>query len=215
LSAAANATDYRALLARQEWGPLRKKLKLWAWKATGSRSMDRAEDLVQDAVARLWQDAGVRWDPQIEPNLFRFMTGLIRGDLSNERRLKATSSEVLAPNKASDRDDDKDRREDDERQKPIEAYGDGGQGSAEALLVQRERLHRGFAALRERTADDEQGATVAALFESGVSDAAEQAAASGYSIDDIRRARRRVFDHAAAIGRERAQEREEDEEERP
>lgn len=182
--AAATATDYRALLARQDWSDLRKKLKLFAYKATGSRSMDRAEDLAQDAIARVWEDAGVRWRPEVEPSLFRFLTGLVRGDLSNERRRKRTSSEVLAGAEV------------------IEAAGDGGRGAAERLLILDETSRRVLTALRERTAKDPIATEVTELFERGVDVPRDQAEASDHSIEEIRRARRRVFDHAKAVRRE-------------
>ncbi|MGO8994535.1 MAG: hypothetical protein ACLQVI_14550, partial [Polyangiaceae bacterium] len=184
MTAAPNALDYRALLARQDWVTLRKNLKLYAWKATGSRSMDRAEDIAHDAIARLWEDAGVRWDPQAEPNLFRFLTGLVRGDLSNERRLKATTDVDLPGPQA------------------VEALRDKSEPGAETLLIRAESVHRIFSPLRERTASDAVASAVVDLFARGIDGAADQVEASGHSIDDIRRARRRVFDHVAAIKRE-------------
>jgi hypothetical protein len=186
MSAVASLTDYRALLARQDWALLRKQLKLFAWKATGSRSMERAEDLAHDAIERLWTDVGVRWDPATEQSLLRFLTGLVRGELSNQRRKKATTHE-----KATD------------DETLAELHDDGGSGAPDALLSERETLHHGWTALRQRTQDDAIASSVVDLFARHVTDAAEQAAASGHSIDDIRRARRRVFDHAAAIARER------------
>jgi hypothetical protein len=182
MASAPSAPRYHDLLASQDWAELRKKLKAYAWKATGCRSMDRAEDLAHDVVARLWTDAGVRWDPMIEPNLFRFLTGLLRGELSNERRLKRTSNEILAGDET------------------IEAVG--GVETPETLLMLRQETTRVFGALRERTAVDPVGATVAELFANGIDGASEQAEASGTPIDDIRLARKRVFRHAEAIKRD-------------
>ena len=188
MSAAASATDYRALLARQNWKEIRKNLKLFAYKATGSRSMDRAEDFAQDAIARLWTDAGVRWDPATEPNLFRFLTGLVRGELSNERRLKETTS-VTRPGRET-----------------IEAHADPRNETPERLLLHAETSDRVLRALRERAAKDAIGLDVVDMYERRIDDAADQAKASGHSIEDIRRARRRVSDHAAAIYRELGEE---------
>ena len=190
MSAARTATDYRTLLATQDWGVLRQKLKLFAWSATGRRSMERAEDLAQDAIARVWEDAGVRWDPAVEPSLFRFLTGILRGDLSNQRRLKRTSRETL-PGKDV-----------------LEAQADAN-ATAEApeeLLIRRETTQRVFDAILARGPDDEIGSAIVALFARGIDRAAEQAEASGCSIDEIQRARRRVFDRAAAVKRELGEE---------
>ncbi len=183
MSAAATRTDYHALLARQDWETLRQKLKLFAWQATGSRSMTRAEDLAHDAIARVWSDAGVRWNPESENSLLRFLTGIVRGDLSNERRLKRTSSEVATGPDAL-------------------AEARDARPEPDAVLAELETKHVAFARLRERLAGDAIGGALVALFEDGIADAGEQASASGIALEDVRRARRRVFDHAAAVGRE-------------
>ncbi len=190
MSAAPTATDYRTLLAAQDWPLLRQKLKLFAWNATGGRSMERAEDLAQDAIARVWTDAGVRWDRAIEPSLLRFLTGILRGDLSNQRRLKRTTRERLLGDETLEAESD------------ARTTADG----PEDRLIRRETVERVFEAIHARAPEDDVGADVIALFARGTDGATEQAEASGHSIDEIRRARRRVFDRAAAVKRELGEE---------
>ena len=183
MSAARDTADYRALLAEQDWRQLRKNLKLFAWKATGCRSMERAEDHAHDTIARVWTDETVRWDPRVEPSCFRFLTGVLRGDLSNERRLRRGKERLPG-------------------EETLHRRSDGGAGAPDVLLVAKETTARVFSALLEACADDPIGRDVAEMFQQEIDLPAEQVTASGHSIAEIRRARRRVFDRADAIRRE-------------
>jgi hypothetical protein len=170
------------LLATQDWATLRVKLKAYAWKATAKRSWEHAEDLAQDAIALAFKPSTPEWDPAVEPSFFRYLTGLLRGLLSNERRLKRTTHEIATG------------------EKTLHAVVDRA-SSPEEIVIRRQRVQQLLEALHARAEEDPLRGDVAYCFARGVDGAEEQAEEMGQLVEDVRRARRRLYDLAEAIER--------------
>jgi hypothetical protein len=183
---AATGAPARDRLRAQDWNTLRVKLKTWAWHATGKRSWEHAEDLAGDAIALAFNPAGVQWNPEKEP-VFRYLTGLVRGLLSNERRKMANTHERLTA-KGS-----------------MAAFADDEARSPEAVAMRRVRVERLFERLAASAAKDPKRLALAKCFAEGLETAEEQAEATGMTVAEVVLARRRLYAAAEAIERERAE----------
>jgi DNA-directed RNA polymerase specialized sigma24 family protein len=180
-------------LRSQDWARIRKQLTNFAWRFTGRRSWENAEDLAQHAIA----DAYARrdgWDPAKEPligNLIRRVRGLV----SNEWRRKRNAFEVAMGITFQARDgegDDEDSNLD---------FASGEDAPDEVL--DRRRLAKSYReGISQRILGDDVAMAVVALWLDGVTTPAEQAARSGFSEAQIAAARRRVFYHAGQVSKE-------------
>jgi DNA-directed RNA polymerase specialized sigma24 family protein len=170
------------LLADQDWATLSVKLKGYAWKATARRSWEHAEDLAQETIALAYKASTPPWDPEVEPSFFRYLTGLLRGLLSNERRLKRTTHEIATG------------------EKTIQAFADPASAPDENV-IRRQRIQQLVEALHARAEADPLRGDVAHCFARGIDGAEEQAEETRKPIEDVLRARRRLYDLAEALER--------------
>lgn len=185
-------------LRAQNWEKILAQLTSFAWKHTGKRSWEHAQDLASEAIANAFARID-GWDPAREP-LVGYLSRQVVGLATNSRRRKRNTFEVAmrtAVKTHGVRHDDGGKRE-------IDFASDDT--PADELLDQRrlaslyrDRLAQGFAG-------DENALAVLALFTEGVDGPAAQVARSGLTLPQIRAARRRIYRHAEALSEELAAE---------
>jgi len=159
-------------LRKQDWKLLTKHLTGFAFKRTGRRSMALAKDLAQEAITRAFTDVE-GWDPNKEPllkNLCRRVIGLASGDM--RRRRNALECEL-----------------DDE----VEENADDGKETPDELLDKKRYSDLFRRRLGQRLAGDEPAMMLVTLQAEGIDAVADQASASGLTVEEVREARRRVY----------------------
>lgn len=162
-----------------DWADVSFRLVAYARRRLGKKaSPGDAEDLAQAAVARLFDPSKKGWDPDVEPDLFRFLGSVVNGLLVDRRRKRR---EVLGS--------DGDREE-----APTQ--------DAETELAERQWRARAQRAVRRRLEGDALGERLFDLMLEGCSAPADQTAATGHPIDDIRNARKRLRRHCDAAALE-------------
>jgi DNA-directed RNA polymerase specialized sigma24 family protein len=163
-----------ALLKAQNWPRLRADLLRFACHV--ARSRQAADDLVQEALRRAIDPEGDLWDPDVEPlfakHVMRIIDNIHRGERDKREvrldpRNKATVEERTTRRSVTPED------------AALDAEGDR---SARKTLE----------AVRADLRDDPLALRVVELSENGVDRPAEQAAATGARIEEIRNARKRV-----------------------
>lgn len=183
-SAAARAARITALVEDSEWADLSTRLTRYAFVCIRKQSFDVAEDIAQTAMTQVLDPHYKEWDPDREPKLFDHLCNVVRGIISNRRRTRALHRERAVEPEAI-------------AEMPLVAAD-----NQEAQLAHRQiamtladRLGRDFA-------NDSVVAKVVALTVDGVTTPREQAAAAGEPIDEIRKARKRLFRGTAEVARE-------------
>jgi DNA-directed RNA polymerase specialized sigma24 family protein len=185
-------------LRSQNWEKIQAQLTSFAWKHTGMRSWEHAQDLASEAIANAFERID-GWDPAREL-LVGYLSRQVVGLATNSRRRKRNTFEVAmrAAVKAHGvRHDDGGKREIDFAS--ADAPTDEVLDQRRLAALYRDRLTQGFAG-------DEAALAVLALFTSGVDEPAEQVARSGLTLSQIRAARRRIYRHAEALSQELAAE---------
>jgi DNA-directed RNA polymerase specialized sigma24 family protein len=165
-------------LSPDQWRALLGKLERYARKRLRTGCRENARDLAQDALAqvcagRFAQKGGASRDATF------LLCSAVNGLAVNERRRWRHTHEVAT--------DD------------AELGALGGNETPEDLVIAHDERARFFAALRARFARDAVGSQIIGLFERGVWDAADLAAAASMPIDEIRNPRRRVIGYAKAL----------------
>ena len=74
--------DVDALLRKQDWGRIRVQLLLFA--RPRAKSEAKANDVVQEAMMRVFDPTWEPWDPSKYPNVVDFLTSIISRLLVNE-----------------------------------------------------------------------------------------------------------------------------------
>ncbi|MFI5300489.1 MAG: hypothetical protein ACHREM_20575 [Polyangiales bacterium] len=174
-------------LRAQDWGRITAQLTFFAFKRTQRRSWQLAEDLAHDAIAQAF-DHNQGWDPA-RGTLMKYLAQLVVGYALNDRRRKRNVLEDYVDDEA------------------LAAFADGA-ASVEAQVARRQTVDLVVDRLSSRLADDPIGARVLGLMTEGIETPADQVAATSLSIEEIRRARRRLFDHAERVATEMSRERE-------
>ena len=179
---APNAPDAAALLKKVAWGGVSKRLTAYASRCLGAYGrLADAEEIAQEAIAQLYDPRYRRWDPVQQPDVFVFLAGLVKGLVSNRRRVKGTTHE---------------RNTTHERLARFSApKGD----TPEGLLARAEHGAKVAAGIRARLDGDALAREVLALTEEGVGTLAEQIELTGRPHAEVRNARRRLAVHADAV----------------
>ena len=168
--------DVERALAEQDWQRITAQLTAFAFKRIHRRSWEIARDLAQDAIAQAFAGG---WEPAREP-LRRFLCkAVVRLALGDWRR-KRTSIELALGDDV------------------LLELPDEGE-SLEARTLKRGWIEALHVRLEERMSSDVTATKVLALMIAGVERPHDQAEASGVSLEDIRRARRRLFDAAERV----------------
>ena len=170
-------------LPEPDWRRLKAQVSAYAFRRTGRRSWEHAEDLAQSAIVQhLTRPAG--WDPAHE-SLLKHLCKRVIGLASNEWHRKRSSFEVAM------------------RWRELAALpvDDGGQ-PADEVLDQRRLAAQFRARLEARLAGDETALTIIVLMTEGFDTPAALQKASGLPLAQIREARRRIFYHAKLVAEE-------------
>ena len=178
-----------AALKKVNWSAVYPRVLAFALSRTKSKA--RAEDLTQDAIRRVYDHEEAPWNPLVAPDVVPILFGLVRRALSDERGSGRVHHEITVLSKAHD-----------VRVTRAVSQVASSAPSPEAALATRDLLSRRLARARERAAADSVVLSLLDSIEIGVDTAAQQVTTLGLPIEEIRRARRRLFDLVAAVARE-------------
>jgi DNA-directed RNA polymerase specialized sigma24 family protein len=179
-------TTYRARLDEQDWGELHARLLDFAEHRCGPKRLALAKDLAQQAILRVYAYDST-WDPEKEPDLLRYLMGVVNSLLWNER----TS---YAARKVASVGDDATRR-------AAERVADERGWSADTAAGH-DLLSRRLSLLRERMADDPNVLGLLGALEQGLETPEEIRAATGCSAHTLLAVRRRMLRAAALVARD-------------
>jgi DNA-directed RNA polymerase specialized sigma24 family protein len=177
-----------AALRKVAWASVYPRVLAFAIARTKSKA--RAEDLTQDAIRAVYDHELRAWNPVAAPDILPVLLGIVRRNLSNERASGRVHHEITVMSKSHD-----------VRVTRAVSQIASSIPTPESALATHDLLARRIAALRARAAADPLVLSLLSLTEDGVDTAADQAASLSAPIEDIRRARRRLFDHVAAVAR--------------
>jgi hypothetical protein len=183
-----------ALLRKQNWPRIYAELVKHAMSvAKGNEAA--AKDLAQEAIRRVLDANWEPWDPKKHPQVLTFLARIVNRLARNERTSARAHREIAMDREAKERTR--------ARKIALEAdkvYEDVS--STEARLGAARLLARRMDRLRANIGGD---AVVHALvdeIEKGNETPREQAAATGYSIEEVREGTRRLARHVARVARE-------------
>ena len=172
--------DVDARLHAEDWSRLGAQLTVVCWKILRRRSWSDARDLAHEAIARVFERKH-GWDPD-RVSLLRHLARVAWGIAGNERRDRRHRVEI---------------RVSDEEREAVWAESD-----LVDVRVERRQMTDTFCALlTARLARDATALRLLELKREGIETPAEQARVSGFPLEEIRRARRRLFDHAEKVAR--------------
>jgi hypothetical protein len=175
-----------ALLRDEEWALTSAKLTNYAHKRMGRRSMERAQEIAQEAITRLYDGEYAAWDPEKEPSLFLFLTSIVNSLAYGDRIKSANNKEARVKSKKQER---------------AVARIAAPEASPEEEVVARDLQKRMWTEIRANVAGDARVNDLADLVEDGIDAPAEQAAKLGVSIEEVRTARRRFFTQVEKVAR--------------
>ncbi len=178
-----------AALRAVNWPKVQKQVLAFA--CTRTKSKAQAEDLVQEAIRRAFDPEETAWNPLALPDVTTFLMSLVRRNASNERSSARYHHEVTV------RSDAEEIRVTQEAERVATMAP-----TPEASLADHELCARRLAAMRARAAADPLVLTLIDAMEADIETPAEQVESLGIPLEDVRRGRRRMFDHADAVARE-------------
>lgn len=174
--------DLETVLSSQDWPAITKRLVLFAHRRLGGRSLETAREVVQEALARIWDPAYADWDPIAQPNLIRHLGSVVNGIVRNLNASARERSVVGRPSEVLDR------------------LAERGAGAIDGRRVDGQiDARKVIDRLLERTSADELVTDVVLLMSDGVDRPGEQAAKLERPIGDVYNARRRLKDHMSAV----------------
>jgi hypothetical protein len=166
-----------------------RKKSLYALATRFARGTQGADDLIQTACEKLL-GGDRQWNREEYPHLLDQL-GSIMSSTSDHQRNSADARRT----KLHDGPDDEERVRD--------ARGDAETRNVEEAAERRieQRLDRWIKALRKDRVDDPESLQLLDCFEKGIRKAARQREDTGWSIEDVRRVRRRLFRRADVVMR--------------
>jgi DNA-directed RNA polymerase specialized sigma24 family protein len=168
---------------------VQKRLLAYAFAIT--KSKEQAEDLVQDAIRRAFDPEETAWNPVTFPDVTFFLMSLVRRNASNDRAGARHHHEITVQSDAHEI-----------RVTRAAARVPSAAPTPEAAAATHDLFTRRLAALRARAAADPLVLSLVDAMESDIETPAEQVESLSVPLEDIRRARRRLFDHAAIVARD-------------
>jgi DNA-directed RNA polymerase specialized sigma24 family protein len=182
-----------ALLKKQDWRRIHAELLAFAIRRTKSRV--HAEDLVQEALRRVLDANWEPWDPEKNPSLLHFLTGIVNRNLSNDRTHSRVHRELAMDREAA------------VGSKLRKVADEADEVAVDASLLE-DRTIAGELCVRRMDrlrADVASDGVVSAIVEQnveGVEAPRELVIATGYAIEVIREGQRRLARHVARVTRE-------------
>lgn len=175
-----------ALLRDEPWAETSAKLTNYAHKRMGRRSIERAAEIAQEAITRLYDGEYVAWDPEKEPKLFLFLTSIVNGIAYGDRIKASTNNEKRVTTTKMER-----------KIAGMPSFD----GTPEEEIIARDLEAKTWTEIRARITNDALVGKIADMVENRVDEPAEQAAALGEPIAEVRKARRRLLDLAETVAR--------------
>ncbi len=176
--------EIAALLRDEKWAQTFAKLTNYAHKRMRRTSLERAREMAQEAITRLYDGEYVAWDPKKEP-LFLYLTSMVNSQAFNERTKASTQNETRITTKIARQLE----------QMPADV------ATPEDEVIARDFQVRTWTEIRANIGDDALVDKLADCVESGVDAPAEQAQTLGEPIEEVRKARRRFFAHVEKVTR--------------
>jgi DNA-directed RNA polymerase specialized sigma24 family protein len=178
-------TTYRARLDSQDWGDVHARLLEFALARCGKKHESLADDLAQQAIARVYAYDS-KWDPEQEPDLVRYLMSVVNSLLWNHRTSHATQRSASLT--------------EDSVRRAAERVADPSAFSEDAA-VEHDLFSRRLALLRERMADDPHALALLAALEQGLEPPAIRAS-TGWPASKLLAVRRRVLRAAGLVARD-------------
>jgi len=176
--------EYLALLEkRKDWKELTRRLVLWIYMRIRKSSMHDAEDLAQTTLLLVFEPSRMRWDPAVQPDLFRFLTGLARSVIANWWRTSKRHPERAYTHETLVLLED--------RGKVIAGHS----RSTEDELSLRQHAALAIKELEARIRDDIGCREILTLMREGVDDREEQMKILKKPLEYVKNARRRLSNH--------------------
>ncbi len=175
-----------ALLRDEKWAETSAKLTNYAHKRMGKRSLERATEIAQEAITRLYDGEYASWDPEKEPVLFLYLTSIVNGIAYGDRIKTANNKEKRVTTKAMARE--------------IRSMV-AGDASPEDEVLARDLERRIWTEVRANVANDGRVNEIADLIENHVDEPAEQAVKLDVDITEVRTARRRLVAQVEKVAR--------------
>jgi DNA-directed RNA polymerase specialized sigma24 family protein len=187
--AAPTRAEVTAALRALVWPPILAKLNTYGMART--RSKAAAEDLLQEAMRRLFDVEQNTRNPIVEPDPTRFLMSIMTRQISNEKTSGRLHHEPSARNKNHET----------AILRASERVADGSP-MPERAIVARDLAERSLPALREHMADDAKGLRLLDFVTEGIETPAEQAEAMGEPMTALLTIRKRLIRAAALVARD-------------
>lgn len=169
----------REALEAIDWGDVAVRLAAYLAMRLGRRASPAdVEELASETLCRVFDGEYKDWDPEREPNPFRFCLSVANGLARNFVRRAYRSREVAVPDK-------------------LEAVSPGGE-PADSSVAARDDA-RAMELLRRRVEDDEMICRILDLYAEGVEKTRHIAEALGASRSEVHNAKRRLLNHVERV----------------
>jgi len=178
--------EYLALLAKQDWKNLSRRLVKWIFDSNRRITIHDAEDISQTTISRLFEPTRDRWDPAILPDIFHYLRHVARGEIKNWFR---------SLHRKPTRPYDHEALEDFEEKGPSKAFD----RSTETELAAREHAALAISRLEKRIVDDLGCREILTLEREGVEEREEQMEILDKPLEYVKNARRRLRNHLLIV----------------
>lgn len=172
-------------LASQDWEAVTKRLLVLARARLRTDSLERAKEVVQEALTRIWDPAYKDWNPTEQPDLLEHLGSVVNGIIRNihaspvERGTRVHEPDVV--------------------DKIAESVRPG-----HARLDERVHAREVMSMLLKRTENQARVFEVLLLMSEGIDKASVQAQKLGCPVTEVYKARRRLTEHVEALRAELA-----------
>jgi DNA-directed RNA polymerase specialized sigma24 family protein len=196
-STTTSRADVDALLQKQDWGRMHARLLAFALGRT-KKNRAAAQDAVQEAIMRVLDAHWEPWNPEKQPDLFTFLTGIVNRLLSNDRTSARVHREIAMDRQA------KEGTRALKLARKVERIPDKGDGasSPEERVALSEVLAPRMASLRAAVENDELARELLDEVEDGNDIRRDHVRITGHTSDEVKAARRRLARHVVRIARE-------------
>jgi DNA-directed RNA polymerase specialized sigma24 family protein len=165
-----------------DWISISQRLTKYALACIRGSSLADAEDLAQKAIAQLFDDGYEPWDPAKYPDVFDHLTSVVRGLVSNRRRKR--KRQKTDPIEKEYEDDEEERREREE----LRSNAPG----PEERMRDRELAERAVEGAEAAFANDLPALALLECYQEGIDLPADQSARTGYDVDTLKNAGKRL-----------------------
>lgn len=176
--------DVDALLRAQDWEKLSERLVRYAYVCINKFSWEDAREIAQEACLQAVDPDHEAWDTEKDPDVFHFLAHLVRGIVSNRRRVNMGRIAALAANPGK-----------------VAYLRPTLAPAPDEAAIERDYRRVAIRKLREKNAQarDERADRILELHSEGIDTAPEQARVLGCSVHEAEMAWQRVKRRLAEI----------------